>query len=565
MSNLLSLRDYQRSTIDAFHSKWMGGENRLAAVLPTGAGKTVVFSHLVSEFKRDNPNQRALILAHTDELVTQARDKLKSVAPHLSVGIVKAEKNQVKADVIVASVQTLRNPKRRMAVHDVGLVIVDECHRAIAKTYLDILEHFGCMHEQAPTPVAGFTATLVRGDGGKLSKVWQDVAYRLDISTMIRRGYLLDVRGKRIEVDDLDLRNVKRSGGDYQAADLGEAMTASMAPEIVAKAYAEHASDRSGILFAPTVAAAEVFADELNAQGITTEVVHGALPSSERRAIIARLNAGQTQVVSNCMVLTEGFDSPLVSCVVVARPTRSGGLYQQMVGRALRPDLTRPREGQDALILDVVGASRSHGLASLIDLSPVEIKEYDEDKTLTEWEDVELEELASGPGIDWEFDTHYGPTKSVDFDPLAASRVVWVKSNGGNYFLSVGTEYGAVYVIVAQIGDGYDVLWAVKDKNHSVNGKKGEHTEHRGVGLELAFGWGETLGRELVPGINGNLTMSKTSSWRSRKPTERQLEMCRKMRIEVPEDAKSGDVSNLIDTRIASGRIDPIVEYFRTV
>jgi superfamily II DNA or RNA helicase len=445
----LRLRDYQSATIRALHTRWDAGDRRVAAVLPTGAGKTVVFSHLSSGFVADNPGRRVLILAHTDELVSQAVKKLRDVAPHLRVGVVKASRNDVRAQVIVASVQSLRSEKRRNQIRNVGLVIVDECHHAAATTYRTILEHYGAFAEYPSNEslVAGFTATLARGDKLSLADVWQSVAYRKDIAFMIRAGYLLDLTGRRVEVDDLDLKNVKRSGGDYQAASLGEAMTASLAPEIVARAYLEHASDRSGVLFAPTVSAAQAFAGALDDLGVKTEVVHGGMPVTERRAIIARFEAGVTQVISNCMVLTEGFDSPRASCVVIARPTRSAPLYQQMVGRALRP---YPGQTQ-ALVLDVVGASQVHGLASLIDLSEKPIRLAPDQSFLDavdELEEAEPEEPGARPKL-----VHRGPVKVVEFDPLARdSKRVWMATHGGHYFLSAGTGKGAVYVFLVPAG-----------------------------------------------------------------------------------------------------------------
>ena len=142
MSAMLKLRDYQAKAIKEIHTRWDSGVRRPAAVLPTGAGKTVVFSHLAEGFLAANPGKRVLILSHTEELGDQAAAKMKAVAPHRSVGIVRAGLNQVHAEIISASVQTLRNAKRREQVRNVGLIVVDECHHATAKTYRTILEHF---------------------------------------------------------------------------------------------------------------------------------------------------------------------------------------------------------------------------------------------------------------------------------------------------------------------------------------------------------------------------------------------------------------------------------------
>jgi superfamily II DNA or RNA helicase len=563
VSDLLRLRDYQSATIRALHTRWDAGDRRVAAVLPTGAGKTVVFSHLSSGYVADNPGRRVLILAHTDELVSQAVKKLRDVAPHLRVGVVKASRNDVRAQVIVASVQSLRSEKRRKQIRNVGLVIVDECHHAVAGTYLKILEHYGAFAEYPSNEslVAGFTATLARGDKLSLADVWQSVAYRKDIAFMIRAGYLLDLTGRRVEVDDLDLRAVKRSGGDYQAASLGDAMTASLAPEIVARAYLEHASDRSGVAFWPTVAAAQQFVNAACDLGLKTELVHGAMPIAERRGVIARLDAGVTQVVSNCMVLTEGFDSPRVSCVVIARPTRVAPLYQQMVGRG-----ARPYPGQtNALILDVVGASQVHGLASLIDLSEKPIKLAPDQSFLDavdELEEAESEEPGARPKL-----VHRGPVKVIEFDPLARdSKRVWMATHGGHYFLSAGTGKGAVYVFLIPAGGDaepgtWDVAWCTKDPYDAVDGKRGDVTEHRGVSLDAAFAWGEDLALELSSrSLFAVNTLSKAVQWRKQPPSQSQRDYARRLRIadRITEGMSKGDVARLIDVEVGSRRIDPI-------
>lgn len=571
MTTKLALRDYQEGALAAVAKQWGEGVRRPAVVLPTGAGKTVVFAHQAERFVEANPGKRVVILAHTDELVTQAARKLHMVAPHLRVGIVKAARNDVTADVVVASVQSLRSKKRRAQLRNVGLVIVDECHHAIAATYMAILEDAGCFGDGALA--LGVTATLARGDNAKLSKVWEDVAYRRDILFMIKRKYLLDVRGKRVEVPDLDLAGVKKSGGDYQAEDLGEHMEASLAPEIVAKAYVEHAADRAGILFAPTVSSAYVFEAELRKQGIAAETIHGALPMLERRQIIKRLESGETQVVCNCMVLTEGFDSPIVSAVVVARPTRSAPLYQQMVGRALRPygglegseDMPAwVRQAQtQALVLDVVGASRTHSLASLVDLSE-EIPDLKDDQSLLESLEDELDE---GEALPTPKLIHRGPVEVKDFDPLArASKRVWLTTRGGVRFIGAGDE-AYVFLIDSLDPDApagaYDVAWCTKDRYD----RRGGLTEYRAIELGYAMSWAEEQAVEL----GGPLTETysrKDRAWRKGAPSDKAMYTARRLGWNKPttdafsEPVTAGEISTFIDTAYATARIDPIVAAF---
>ncbi len=610
---LLKLRDYQAASITALHTDWSAGNTRVAVVLPTGAGKTVVFSHLIADWLRDNPGRRVLILVHTEELVMQAYRKLREVAPHLKVGIVKAARNQVTADVIIACVPSLRSARRRAQLRRIGLIVTDECHHAAAPTYRKIYAHFGALpydgegtgaapeYISAPAVMAGYTATLARGDNKKLSEVWQSVAYRKDIGFMIRRGYLRDVRGKRIEIPEFDLSKVKKSGGDYQAADLGDALEASLAPEIVAQAIAEHAAGRSGVAFWPTVSAAYAGADAMNAAGVKTEVVHGGLAPAERREILARLERGDTQWVSNCMVLTEGFDCPRVSVVAVCRPTRSAPLYQQMVGRGLR--LWCPEHGgrarikpepcceesiTEALILDVVGASRTHGLASLVDLSEKDLRELPEDVTLTEAED--FEETQDGDRVKI---VHDGPVEAVEFDPLdRASQFVWNRTPDGIWFLSVGAGNGRYVFLLpstyvdpetgeAAGPDTWDVIWA--SKSAYARDREQGATEHRGISQEAAFAWAEDVADDLKMnhGFFGAInTTTKKAAWRRQPASAAQLDQLRRRKI-MPEEVAlwlsenegphwnlvstcpltKGEASILIDAHAAGQRIDPIARW----
>lgn len=580
-AGILPPRPYQTETIEALEADWRAGVRRAAVVLPTGTGKTVVFAHLAQRWRAAN-RSRVLVLAHRDELIEQAADKISMIAPHLSVGIVKAERHEVNRDVIVASVQSLRSQARRERVYDVGLVIVDECHHATAKTYRDILEHFGCFHDQpnamcAPgddAVAAGFTATLARGDDASLGEIWQKVTYRQDILWSIRHGYLLDVVGKRVEVDDLELDAVKRRNGDYSEGDLGKALMESLAPELTAKSYLENAQVegklRSGVLFAPTVESAHAFADAFNDSGIKTETVHGAMPTAERREIFARAHAGTIDVVSNCMIATEGTDVPRWSVAVIARPTQSAPLYVQMVGRVLRP-FAGQGKGQPidkALVLDVVGVTRRHQLRSLVDLTGRAFREpVEADQSLLEHEEyedaLELQErnAGQGAGLEWEYLT--GPTKTVEVDLFESSRSQWLTTDRGTWFLPAGKDHYVFLVPHAPanqygIATGpvvpgrYDVCWAI------VKGRGGGLTQHVGVELEYAMAWGEDTAAEYP---DFQLYADKERSWRQvSKPSDKQKDMARGLGLIFAEDVSKGDLSNMISQRMASNRIDKIVQ-----
>jgi superfamily II DNA or RNA helicase len=560
----LKLFPYQRKALDDLALKFKTEQaERLAIVLPTGGGKTVCFAHQALEFLRDNPGKRVLVLVHTDELVQQAYKKIHRNAPHLSIGIVKAKRNEVFADVIIASVQSLRNPARRKQIRYVGLVIVDECHHAVAATYMAILTDFGCFG--GGVAAVGYTATLGRSDDKKLSLVWQDAVVGPSISWMVRKRYLIPPRGLAIEVPDLDLRNVKATSQDYREGALGEALAESLAPEIVAKAVIEHASDRKTLAFFPTVASAYVFAAAFEEAGIEARVIHGGLSDDERTATLAWHRRGT--VLVNCMILTEGFDDTEVDCIVMGRPTKSKNLYIQIVGRGIRVDLLRPYEEQDCLILDVVGANTIHDLRSIVDLSERTLKaeEARDGRTLIELED----DLDTGGGIpDEEVPYWTGEVVTREFDPMGRpSTKVWLRTREGTFFVPAGTKH---YVFIMQwpAAGQWSVAWCGKT---NADGRP-QMTEHRGLPLDQALSWAEDLAVDMGSDLN---TAKKNAPWRKKPASEKLVNFARALGIKVatetdPETGltrcteRMGDLSDRVTIVTGTRRIDPIVKAVRS-
>ncbi|MGW1440314.1 DEAD/DEAH box helicase [Streptomyces griseus] len=514
-------RPYQLDAIEALRTGWATGAARLAVVLPTGAGKTVVFSHLAHQMLDSLGGRRVLVIAHREELIEQAAAKLLSVDPMLRVGIVKAERDQHQdADVIVASIQTLAVARRREAIRDIGLVIVDECHHAAARTYMEVLRHFGAWDG---TPVAGFTATMTRTDGG-LAEVWEDVVFRLDILDMISDGFLCDVRGKRITVDTLDLDQVRTRGGDLVDGQLGQALEDSGALDAIAKAYVDHAADRPGVVFTPTVATAQAAAAALEAAGITAAPVWGDMGRDDRRATLTRYTAGDVQVLTNCMVLTEGFDAPHTSCAVIARPTKSPGLYVQMAGRALRPAPGK----RDALLLDVMGASTRHKLASMVDLTAREVGEATENKTLREVAEehaVAEKRRALAARVDAE-----------EINLFGSSAIRWLRTADGTWFIRLTSA-----MVLFLVRDPGTRLYRMRRWTQA----HGAHPPRDDVARPLpeALAWLEQQARILAPGA----FVSKQARWRAAKPSPKQLGLCRRLGLLVPRGASAGDVADLID------------------
>jgi superfamily II DNA or RNA helicase len=535
MSKILPLRGYQYEALQALESGWSHGKTRLAVVLPTGMGKTVVFAHLIA--RTVAAGRRVLVMVHREELAAQARDKVHSVAPELSVGIVKAERNELHGDVLVASVQTLARPGRRKQIDpdSVGLVIVDECHHAAANTWREVLDYFGCF---GATPAAGFTATMSREDGRGLGNIWEDVVYTRDILYGIENGYLTDVRGKAVTVDGLDLGTVARNHGDYQDSALGEAMEASGAGPVIAKAYVEHAVGRPGVLFAPTVATAYSFAADLQAAGIVTEVITGATATEDRELSYKRYAAGETQVLSNCMVLTEGWDAPWASCAVIARPTSSAALYVQMVGRVLRPWAAGGKT--DALVLDVVGVSSRHALRSIVDLTKTPFT-VDDGESLAEAAIRDAKEQGNRPAK-----ILSGVLGAMDVDLFHGSKSVWLQTYAGTWFIP--TRMWTYFLWPEANG----ITWKV--------GRKPTYANRDGTGgwlqeeltLEYAMAWGETDAKEEDPSIS-----QKSSSWRRTRPSDGQIGLLARYKLPYHKDMRKGEASDLISIHIASRDLDP--------
>lgn len=534
----LALRDYQTDCIDAVFGE-LRTTQRSVVVLPTGSGKTVIFSHLAVQWQESHygKDARVLIVVHRDELVRQTVAKLHAITGQ-NVGIVQADLNNYRPRIVVASVQSLIQPQRLRAYRDAMtgplLIIVDEAHHAVAPSYQTIVRELSGFSGSDRTKVVGFTATLMRSDDLRLGNVWQSIAYQRSIKWMIERGWLVDVRGKSVPVDDLDLNTVKRTAGELQAGDLGDAMLASMALETVATAYLEQAGDRLGVAFWPTVETAEQACETFDNGGITSAVVTGTTPHDVRQKIYTEQAHGRLQVVHNCMVLTEGWDSPPVSCAVIGRPTSSTGLYIQMVGRVLRP---WPAGGKkDALVLDVTGAARTHSLATLGALVATEDKpsrELDDGESLLEFElaeaglrdDIERKVLIK--------------SHMVDIDLFAQSRSAWLQTDRGVWFINIAAGY--FFLFEERDDSGYVVGFAPK------TGKAQRLTEP--LTLDMAISVGESKAMDMDPSL-----ASKTASWRRRKApaTEKQLAV---LRLPPETEMTKQEASNMISMMFASRQL----------
>jgi superfamily II DNA or RNA helicase len=357
-----ALRPYQATAVAAAEARWASGERSTLVLLPTGTGKTIAFAELAR--REISTGGRVLVLAHRSELLEQARNKLEQIG--VWAQLEQAEQRAGLARAVVASVQTLRG--RRLASWSpdtFGLVVIDEAHHALARSYRDVLDHF------ASARVLGVTATGDRADGGKLGAVFDSVAFRYELRAAIQDGWLAPIRARRVQVD-VDLDQIETVAGDFSEEQLGEAMTCNAVIDGVAVPLLELAEDRPTVLFAVTVAHARALAAALNRQRPGCALaVSGSSSPDERRDAATKLATGQVQFVSNAQLWTEGFDLPAIACVALARPTKSRSLFVQMVGRG-----TRLSPGKrDCLVLDFTANTQRHRLVSAIDVLGLELPE----------------------------------------------------------------------------------------------------------------------------------------------------------------------------------------------
>ena len=363
----LPLRLYQSEALTAVRNAYKAGKRRVLVSLPTGTGKTVVFAHFPNVLKM---KKRLLVLAHREELLLQARDKFHLINPELKVEIEQAgARASADAKVVIASIPTLaRNGTRlsQLQPEEFSIIVVDEAHHAVAASYRRIFDHFSLFDRNVSRYLIGFTATPRRGDKQGLGEVFEEVCYARDMREMIAGHYLCPISGWRVDTN-LSLDDVKVRHGDFIESQLARVVNTPLRNNLLVKAYRDFAAGRRAIVFCVDVAHAKDVHHAFAEAGIHAAPVWGGLSRDERRGTLARFSAGEIDVVTNCNLLTEGFDEPRVDCVVMARPTRSKLLYAQMVGRGTRlhPDK------KELMVIDVADNSRTHqlpGLHSLFNL-----------------------------------------------------------------------------------------------------------------------------------------------------------------------------------------------------
>jgi DNA repair protein RadD len=342
------LWDFQETDVGNIRAQFLQGAAKVCYTLPTGGGKTVVFVHIA--LRAVERGHRVCIIVHRGELIEQTCRALTEAG--VAHGVIAAGYPQTDAPVQVAMAQTLANRLDRL--DGVQFLIVDECHHALAETWLAIVN-------AAPIArVLGCTATPERLDGKGLAEVFDALVIGPSVKELITGGYLSPFICFAPE-RTIDLRGTPVFAGDFAVGDLARRMNVEIVTHDALVEYRKRIDGQSAIAFCVNIEHSRTVARHFRTNGVRARHLDGDTPTAERRQLIAQLATGEVQVITNCNLIAEGLDVPSVGGVILLRPTKSLALFLQQIGRALRPAPGKMR----AVILDHAGNVFRHGLPDL--------------------------------------------------------------------------------------------------------------------------------------------------------------------------------------------------------
>ena len=400
----IALRDYQIEAINSVTVSFLEGIHRQLIILPTGSGKTIIMAALAMQF-----NKKTLLIAHREELISQAVDKFRLVWPEASIGVCMAERDEIDRQVVIGSVQSCSRPKRLERLKEQGfeLMMIDEAHHSSADSYQNVINDLGFGIDSKKLLV-GVTATPQRADSQTLGSTFEKITFSRSIGTMIKAGYLSPVVGRKI-LTNLTFQRIATSGGDFVLSDLAEAMNTEERNKFIVDKFKQYASQRKSIAFCCDVQHCKDLSDAFNNQGIKSGAVWGDMASEDRQRTLEDLKHGRIQVATSCGILTEGYDEPSINSIIMARPTKSSSLYTQCVGRGLR---LWPGKS-DCLVLDFT--DRHNNLDAIMTLNSV----------VPEALHISEECIPQNNDVDRTSKIEVIHDLDEEFDILGATRFIW--------------------------------------------------------------------------------------------------------------------------------------------
>ena len=532
------LREYQSDCLTRSKAALDRGVNRQLAVLATGLGKTAIASSIR---RHHGFTGKVMMLVHMDQLAQQAAKAMRVWNPGAFVGIEMAGQHAGPMNsFVVASVPTLgRKGSDRIKCIDpseYSAIIQDEAHIGMADSFKRVYDHFGLMQPNPEGPLfLGITATPNRNDGQGLKALFDEIVFDMGIRAGIESGWLCDIRAMRVSGHG-DLSTVGTRGGEFIEKELATAVNTPERNAIVVKEWAKHAWERRTICFTANVQHALDLAATFEAHGIDAKAVWGEDP--ERQPKIDAHKSGSYPVICCAQLLGIGYDDPFVSCIVLAAPRKSFVRYAQEVGRG-----TRIADGKaDLLVLDVCDSASKHDLCTVSSLlglpKDLDLKGEKFTKAREQLERIaaefptanitdlrnldELKTMAENISL---FKVSYPPEVS------RLTELAWTKQ-GDAYLIPVGRE--RVSISADLLGE-----WWIRGR---VNGND---VEVAAQNLAGAFNVADKL--VVDSGVMPKAMLQREARWRDVGPSEKQVHLCKKLRIPIPNGATRGQVSAALD------------------
>ena len=521
----MKLRDYQLECLKIIEDKFSVGIRQQLVVLPTGAGKTVIFSELIKD-----KNLKTLVIAHRIELLEQAKDKITYAAPFIETGIFCGDRRCHDSQVTIASIQSAINCLDLLKEENYQLLIIDEAHHAAAKSYRKLIKYLGFSKDDSNEKLlVGFTATPNRSDGRGLDEIFKEVVYHISIKKLVNRGYLVRPEGLHVTVG-IDLRSIQKQMGDFKKEQLQRVMLEEKAIDVVVRTIKTHASDRRGIVFTVNIQHSEILKERIKETGFTCESIHSRILLEDRQKHLKAFAKGEIQFVTNPMILTEGFDCPRADCMINAAPTLNRSLYVQKAGRVLR---IHP-EKISALLIDFGYTKKKHALRTAIDLfGDAKMRKLMDGRKLYPKkggtsEAPDLSNLKFGK-------SHKQPYNPLDPSESFYSSLPWkggFDGSGRKVFL---LEINGMKIFVRHVeGQQYELLRYVYEAGDRSREFYGVHEK------KDAFALAESLTERPVKMRNFS-----SEHWRSEKPTEKQLNFLKSLLLQNNKSLTYIDFSTL--------------------